>query len=215
MVQLEEGGRMFNAILWSLLGYLFGAIPFAVIVGKIFTSQDVRTVGDGNPGGTNTWKIGGWKIGLFAILLEIFKGYLPVALARHAGLSDWVLLPVCLAPIIGHATMPFLGFRGGKGLGATGGVWIGILGPWAFTVYAATLLLLAMFSEHAWAAVFGVSLFLGWAIFVDGSSWMIVFGSLNVLLIAWTHRRALLWPPHPRRWLQQLMVRLSRLPFGP
>ena len=199
---------MFNAILCSLLGYVTGAIPFAVIVGKLFTKQDIRLVGDGNPGGTNTWKMGGWKIGLSAILLEIFKGYLPVALARQFDVSDWYLIPVCLAPIVGHATMPFLHFRGGKALGVTGGVWVGILGPWAFSIYAATALLLAIFTEHAWSAVLGVSLFLGWAIFMDGSPWMIVFGILNVLLIAWTHRRDLIWPPHPRQWLAQLFVRL-------
>src|SRR5215213_9362546 len=135
MVQLESGGRMFIVIFWSLLGYFFGAIPFAVLLGKLFTKQDIRRVGDGNPGGSNAWKLGGWKVGLFVILLDIFKGYLPVVLARHFGVSDWSLVPVCLAPIAGHATMPFLRFHGGKALSATGGVWIGILGLWAFLMY--------------------------------------------------------------------------------
>lgn len=196
-----------NVILWSLFGYLLGAIPFAYILGKLFVKQDIRTVGDGNPGGTNTWKAGGWKIGLTAILLEIFKGYLPVALARHFGTSGWSLLPICLAPILGHVTMPFLNFRGGKALGATGGVWVGILGLWAFSIYTATAILLAILKENAWAAVFGVSLFLGWAIFLDGSVWMIVFGILNVLIIAWTHRRELKTPPHLRPWLSRLFAR--------
>ena len=195
---------MFTVILWSGFGYLFGAIPFAYILGKFFAKQDIRNVGDGNPGGTNTWKTGGWTIGLPAILLDIFKGYLPVALARHYGLSDWSLLPICLAPILGHITMPFLGFRGGKAIGATGGVWVGILGLWAFSIYTATAVLIAILKENAWAAVMGVFLFLGWAIFLDGSAWMIVFGALNVLLLAWTHRRELITPPHLRPWLTRL-----------
>ena len=192
---------MSSIIFWSVFGYFLGAIPFAYILGKLFVKQDIRNVGDGNPGGTNTWKAGGWKIGLFAILLEIFKGYLPVALARHYGISNWSLIPICLAPILGHITMPFLNFRGGKALGATGGVWVGILGLWAFSIYTATAVLLAILKENAWAAVFGVSLFLGWAIFLDGSLWMIVFGILNVILIAWTHRRELNIHPHLRPWL--------------
>ena len=192
---------MLHVVLWSGFGYLFGAIPFAYILGKLFVKQDIRTVGDGNPGGTNTWKAGGWKIGLPAILLEIFKGFLPVALARQYGISNWSLVPVCLAPILGHITMPFLKFHGGKALGATGGVWVGILGLWAFSIYTATAVLLAIFKENAWAAVLGVSLFLAWAIFLDGSAWMIVFGVLNVLLITWTHRRELNTPPHLRLWL--------------
>lgn len=194
-------------ILWSLFAYLIGSIPFAVILGKRFAKQDIRTVGDGNPGGTNTWKAAGWKIGLAAILLEIFKGYFPVALASHFGISGWALIPVCLAPILGHATMPFLGFRGGKALGVTGGVWVGLLGPWAFSIYAATALLLAALREHAWAATLGVSLFLAWAIAVEGELWMVLFGVLNVFLIAWTHRRDLFWPPHPRPWLAHILLR--------
>ena len=194
-------------ILWSLFAYLIGSIPFAVILGKRFAKQDIRTVGDGNPGGTNTWKVAGWKIGLAAILLEIFKGYFPVALASHFGISGWALIPVCLAPILGHATMPFLGFRGGKALGVTGGVWVGLLGPWAFSIYAATALLLAALREHAWAATLGVSLFLAWAIAVEGELWMVLFGVLNVFLIAWTHRRDLFWPPHPRPWLAHILLR--------
>lgn len=198
---------MTSVIAWTVFGYLLGAIPFAYWLGKIFAKQDIRNVGDGNPGGTNTWKAGGWKVGLLAVLLEIFKGYLPVALARHYGISNWSLIPICLAPILGHVTMPFLNFRGGKALGATGGVWVGILGLWAFSIYTATAVLLAILKENAWAAVFGVSLFLSWAIFIDGSLWMIVFGILNVLLIAWTHRRELHTPPHLRPWLTRLFMR--------
>jgi len=189
------------AILWSLCGYFLGAIPFAYLLGKLVAKQDIREVGDGNPGGTNMWKAGGWKIGLIAILLDIFKGYLPVALARYFGISGWSLIPVCLAPILGHATMPFLRFRGGKALGATGGVWVGILGLNAFLIYGATALLLGILAEHAWAAVLGVCLFLLWAIFVEGELWMVLFGVLNVLLIAWTHRHDLRWPPQVRRSL--------------
>jgi len=206
MVNLIQGVYV-SVVLWSLFGYLLGAIPFAYILGKLFAKQDIRTVGDGNPGGTNTWKAGGWKIGLSAILLEIFKGYVPVALARHFGIFGWSLLPISLAPILGHATMPFLNFRGGKAIGVTGGVWVGILGLWAFSIYTATALLLAILKENAWAAVLGVSLFLAWAIFLDGSTWMIVFGILNVLIIAWTHRRELNTKPHLRPWLTKPFIK--------
>jgi glycerol-3-phosphate acyltransferase PlsY len=196
-------------VLWTLFGYLVGAIPFAYLLGRIFVKKDIRNVGDGNPGGTNTWKAGGWKVGLTAILLEIFKGFLPVALARQYGISSWALIPICLSPILGHATMPFLNFRGGKALGATGGVWVGILGVPAFAVYAGTLVLLASLKENAWAAVFGVSLFLAWAL-VIGSAWMSIFAVLNLLLILWTHRLELKSRPHLRPWLANLFLARNR-----
>jgi acyl-phosphate glycerol 3-phosphate acyltransferase len=201
---------MIAVILWSAFGYLVGAIPFAYILGRLFSKADIRTVGDGNPGGTNAWKSGGWKIGLPAILLEIFKGYLPVNLAIQYGMEGWSLVPICLAPILGHATMPFLHFRGGKAIGVTAGVWVGILGVWAFSVYFATAVLLAIIQENAWAAILGVTLYLAWAIFLDGSPWMIVFGVLNVLTIIWTHRHDLVSPPHFRPWLKRLFVWRSK-----
>ena len=198
---------MSSIVLWSLSGYLLGAIPFAYLLGKIVVKQDIRAVGDGNPGGTNTWKAGGWKIGLAAILLEIFKGFLPVALARHYGVSEGALIPISLSPILGHATMPFLRFRGGKALGVTGGVWVGLLGVPAFAVYFGTLTLLAILRENAWAAVFGVSLFLIWTFFLDDALWMTSFAVLNLLVILWTHRRELKTQPHLRPWLTNLFVR--------
>lgn len=198
---------MSNIVLWSLFGYLLGAIPFAYLLGKAFVKQDIRAVGDGNPGGTNTWKVGGWKIGLAAILLEIFKGFLPVALARQYGISDGSLVPISLFTILGHATMPFLGFRGGKALGVTGGVWVGLLGIPAFTVYFGTLALLMFLKETAWAAVFGVSLFLVLSIALGQPVWMSGFAILNVLLILWTHRRELHTQPHLRPWLTNLFLR--------
>ena len=48
-------------ILWTLFGYLCGSIPFAVIIGRLVVKVDPRSVGDGNPGGTNVWIAGGWR----------------------------------------------------------------------------------------------------------------------------------------------------------
>ena len=207
MIHFMEGTCMATLILWSLFAYLLGSIPFGVILGNLFAQQNIRMVGDGNPGGTNTWKAAGWKVGLASILLETLKSYLPVALASHFGISQWAIIPVCLAPILGHATTPFLGFRGGKALGVTGGVWVGLLGLWAFSVYAATALLFVVLREHPWAVMLGLSLFLGWAIFVEGEPWMVLLGIFNVFLIARTHRRELSWPPRPRPCLAQLLFR--------
>src|SRR5512136_624311 len=120
---------------WTLFGFILGSIPFSMIFARLLARTDIRTVGDGNPGGTNALKAGGLKAGLPAILLDIFKGFLPVYLAQRSGLAGWSLLPVCVAPVLGHAFSPFLRFRGGKALGATGGVWVALIGLWTFPVY--------------------------------------------------------------------------------
>lgn len=141
-------------------------------------------------------------------IIEIFKGFLPVYLARQAGLSDWSLVPVLLSPILGHATQPFLNFRGGKALGATGGAWIGIIGFWVFPIFAVGAIpLLAIQKENACASIAGMFAILGYAVFYNGANWMIAFAVLNVLLILWTHRKHLGAPFVLREWIA---VRLSR-----
>jgi glycerol-3-phosphate acyltransferase PlsY len=195
---------------YSIFGYLFGAIPFAYLIGKFIVKRDIRQVGDGNPGGTNAWIAGGWKIGLLTTFIEIFKGFLPVYLARRAGLSDWSLIPVLLSPILGHATQPFLNFRGGKALGATGGAWIGIIGFWVFPIFgigAATLL--ALQKENAYASIAGMIVLVGYSVFYNGTDWMIAFAVLNTLLILWTHRKNLGAPLVFREWISSRLSRRS------
>ena len=197
-----------SIFLWSFAGYLSGSIPFSFLLGKYLARKDIRQIGDGNPGGTNAWKAGGWPVGLLAIALDIFKGYLPVALAGQAGLDSWALVPVCLAPILGHATTPFLGFRGGKALGTVGGAWSALIGLWVFWIYTLfSLIALALIKKHAWSAWIGVTSLIFWSIFVDGSPWMIVLAILTLLLITWTHRRDLVVPLSLRLWITRRIQR--------
>ena len=196
---------MINIILVSIFGYLFGSIPFSFLIGKLFTKRDIRQVGDGNPGGTNAWKAGGKFVGLLSIGLDIFKGFLPVYIALQIGISEWGLVPVCLSPILGHATQPFLKFRGGKALGVSGGVWAGIIGLWVFWNFTAlTLMALLFVKDHAWAVMTGSTSLLLWAVFVDGSAWMIVLAILTIALLSWTHRKELSKPPQFRPWVGKL-----------
>jgi glycerol-3-phosphate acyltransferase PlsY len=197
-----------TVLLLTLFGYFLGAIPFAYLTGKYIVKRDIRQVGDGNPGATNVWIAGGWGIGLLTAALEVLKGYLPVHLARQFGLSDWSLIPVLLSPILGHATQPFLNFRGGKALGATGGAWIGLMGFWALPIFAAGAVpMLALQKENAYSSVAGMLALVYYAIFLNGSNWLILFAILNTLLILWTHRRNLGGPMVLRNWVT---IRFSR-----
>jgi glycerol-3-phosphate acyltransferase PlsY len=177
-------------LLFTVFGFLLGSIPFALIIAKLFAL-----------------KAGGLKIGIPAILLEIAKGFLPVYLARRYGVSGWDLVPVCLAPALGHAFSPFLKFRGGKALGATGGAWVGLIGLWAFPVYGALAVPFTIVqSEDAWSAMAGMLSLIGYSILV-GEPWMVAFAILNTVLIAFTHRRALVNPPQARAWIARMFTR--------
>lgn len=195
---------------WVTAGYLCGSIPFAYLIGKFIVGRDIRSVGDGNPGGTNVWIAGGWKIGLATILLEISKGFAPVFLAQRSGLTDWALVPVGLSPILGHATQPFLGWRGGKALGATGGVWLALTGMWAFFVFAiGALTVLTLQTVHTYASLAGMialTLFVYWRF---GTDWLTAFAVLNTTLIFWTHRCDLGVPWQWRQWVINFFLRRS------
>lgn len=198
-----------DVLYWSLFGFFLGSIPFSLLLGELLVKKDIRTVGDGNPGGTNALKAGGLKVGIPAILLDIIKGFLPVWLAQRYGLTDWQLVPVALAPVLGHAFSPFLRFRGGKALGATGGAWVGIVGLWAFPIYGTLAIPLTILqSEDAWSASAGMFALLGYSLFY-GEPWMVAFAALNTLVILWTHRRELSHRPQPRPWVSDLLTRRS------
>jgi len=198
-----------DILFWSLVGFFLGSIPFSLLLGKLFAKKDIRTVGDGNPGGTNALKAGGLKVGIPAILLDIAKGFLPVYLAQKYGVTDWSLIPVALAPVLGHAFSPFLRFRGGKALGATGGAWVGIVGLWAFPIYGALAIPFTIIqSEDAWSACAGMLALLGYSAFY-GEPWMVALAALNMAVIVWTHRRDLARRPQARGWVSDLLTRRS------
>ncbi len=147
-----------SSLLWLLLTFFVGALPFSVWFGKLFLRQDVRSMGDSNPGATNAWKMGGWKLGFPVLLLDFLKGAIPVGIAYQVwGWDGALLLAISLAPILGHDFSPFLGGRGGKGLATTFGVWTGLTlweGPVILGLSMALFLWLRV--RDVWAIMFSL-----------------------------------------------------------
>lgn len=112
-------------LLLLALGYLSGSIPYAVIVSRA-RGVDIRAVGSKNPGAHNVMvHVGRWSGRLVAIL-DLLKGTLPALLARWAGLSDWDVVWVGVAAMLGHVTSPFLALKGGKGLSTAFGLMLAL-----------------------------------------------------------------------------------------
>lgn len=99
------------------VSYLIGSIPTGYIIVKLFTGQDIRTVGSGSTGATNVKRVMGKKWFFVVMLLDALKGALPVVLTALFG-ADFAggLLPVLAAicVILGHSKSVFLNFTGGK-----------------------------------------------------------------------------------------------------
>lgn len=177
-------------ILWMAVAFLCGSLPFSVWVGRLALGQDIRGYGDGNPGATNVLRAGGKRLGAVAAVLDGAKGMIPVGLAVYVGhFTGAELTAIALAPILGHAFSPFLKFKGGKAVGVTFGIWVGLTIWEAPTVFGLMLAYWFQFvTISGWAVMLalgslGLYLLLGHP---DPTLLMVLVG--NMLILAWTHR---------------------------
>lgn len=113
-----ENMDIFIYILLIIMSYLYGSIPFALVIGKLFYNTDVRESGSGNLGGTNAGRVLGKKAGMAVILLDASKCCISILMAKliahYMGLNVDIIYPCALACVIGHCYPIFAGFRGGK-----------------------------------------------------------------------------------------------------
>ncbi len=115
--------------------YLLGSIPFAFLAVRAAGRGDVRRVGSGNVGATNSMRAAGWKVAVVVLVLDVGKGVLAVWLMRQAtGNPAWAAA-AGLAAIVGHCFPVWLRFSGGKGVATAAGVF-GLLAPLVLLVAA-------------------------------------------------------------------------------
>jgi acyl phosphate:glycerol-3-phosphate acyltransferase len=114
-----------------IVAYLLGAIPFGLLIARLYGIKDVRTLGSGNIGATNVWRIAGAKAAIWVFALDIGKGVVAVILARlihqDSVNRDLFMVVAGLAAILGHVFPIYLGFRGGKGVNTGLGVMVSLL----------------------------------------------------------------------------------------
>ena len=194
-------------IIWVLMAFISGSLPFSVWVGRLAVRTDIRRYGDHNPGATNVTRAAGWRWGGLALILDILKGALPVGLAWYwAGLSDIALALVALAPILGHAYSPFLGFRGGKAIAVSAGVWIGLTAGAALIFLVPVLLIwYVLITIDGWTVLLTMLSFLLYLLLLDAGTTLLIVWTGNTLILAWKHREDLSTAPHLRPWLRKAL----------
>ena len=125
-------------ILFCVLAYVIGSIPFALIVGKVFYNTDIRTLGSGNLGTTNTFRCLGKKAGVIVFICDVSKGIIATFFPTlMLGRVDFLSIFGAFA-MIGHVFPIFANFKGGKAVATGSGVFI-------FLYPMLSLLLLAIF----------------------------------------------------------------------
>jgi acyl phosphate:glycerol-3-phosphate acyltransferase len=184
-----------------LAAYLFGSIPFGLLVVKMINGKDLRTVESGRTGGTNAFRAAGFGAGLFTALLDILKAAITVWLAQALTPNVWIHVLAPIAAVLGHNHSIFLPergadgrlhFRGGAGgaaaLGGTFGLWppavlimlpIGLLIWWGIGYASLTTLSVGLMTM----IIFAVRSALGL-----GPWEYVLYGLLAELLMAWALR---------------------------
>jgi glycerol-3-phosphate acyltransferase PlsY len=162
-------------VLATVLAYLAGSLSFAVIVSRVMGLNDPRTYGSKNPGATNVLRSGSKVAAIVTLLLDAFKGWLPVALVKWYGkpygLEEGTLAMVGLAAFVGHLYPVFFRFQGGKGVATALGVVLGL--NWILGLAtAATWLIVAFFFRYSSLASLAAALFVPvYYVFGDGVAW--------------------------------------------
>lgn len=172
--------------------YLIGSIPTGYIIVKLFTGQDIRTVGSGSTGATNVKRVMGKKWFFTVMLLDALKGALPVALTAifATALKDYGVLPVLAAicVILGHSKSVFLNFTGGKSVASGVGTLMALN-------WQAGLIIAAVWGVVTWVSKYvslgsiialGLSPVIMWLL--NAPVAYIVYALIAAIYVIWLHR---------------------------
>lgn len=115
------------------VAYLLGSLPTGLLVVRLTKGTDIRRHGSGNVGATNVYRVGGKPAGLFVLIVDLLKGWVPVVLIGDRVLAlgtgvppEVVKILLGMAAVAGHIWNPFLQFKGGKGVATAVGVLLGL-----------------------------------------------------------------------------------------
>lgn len=126
-------------VLAALLGYLIGAIPFGLIIGRLARGIDLREFGSHRTGATNALRTLGLKWAALVFILDVTKGVAAVLLARvlfaDDPLVEWAAAVAGFAAIVGHNWSVFIRFTGGRGVATSAGA-MGAMSIWTILVLA-------------------------------------------------------------------------------
>lgn len=186
-------------ILFPLLGYILGSLPFSIWVTRLVKNVDVRDAGSGHATTTNTIRQAGFGWGALVLILDIAKGFIPTYLAAQYSGETWVIALTATAAVIGHCWTIFAGFRGGMGLATAGGSILAV-NPLAFFICLGLLILLVLVIRHsARASVFAGILIAPvlWLFNIRDAAFWVGLGAGVVIavrfLIDWNRKYRELW----------------------
>lgn len=137
---------MIVVLVGAVIGYLVGAIPFGLVIGRMTRGIDIRQYGSHRTGATNALRTLGPRPAALVFILDVAKGVAAVLIARFLlptdspAIHEWAAAAAGLAAIIGHIWSIFIRFTGGRGVATSTGA-LGAMTPWALLAMAPIVVL--------------------------------------------------------------------------
>lgn len=172
-------------IITAIAAYFLGSIPTGYLVGRA-KGVDLRSVGSGNIGATNAFRILGKGPGAFVLIVDGLKGWVAVAWAgvlvyklMHGGTesdtktTDYLRIVGGVCAILGHNYTCWLKFKGGKGIATSAGVMAGLM-PIGFVVALVTWIVVCVLTKYVSAASIAAAAVLPFATWAGGYSGLLI-----------------------------------------
>lgn len=187
---------IFYQIIYLILTYFIAAIPFGLLIGKVFAKKDIRQFGSKNIGATNVTRVLGKKLGLLTLVLDSSKGMLLVIIARFEFFEidnlHLFLVIVSFLAIIAHIYPIYLNFNGGKGIATTIGTILALdfsVGMLAICFWIMTFVAFRISAIASLVAVFSTTIF---STAYDAPMSQIIFCWLVFVVVFARHRENIL-----------------------
>lgn len=176
-----------------LLGYLFGSVPFALVIGKVFYKTDIRTQGSGNLGGTNAGRVLGKWAGISVSVLDVLKATIVIAVVYQFAPNAAALAGVFAT--LGHSFPIFAQFKGGKSVSTAFGYLLGVsilIVNKPIELFLIPILLffgtLKLTKWVSFSSMFSLTLTVILSFFVQGDRMISLYLLFIDIIVIWRHR---------------------------
>ncbi len=176
-----------SVIIWPIIAYVLGSIPFGLVIAKTMCNLDPRLDGSKNTGATNIARLCGTKYGIATLLLDVSKGLVPVLMASAWIDSHMMLSLVALSAILGHVFSCFMNFKGGKAVATTVGAFLA-LSPWGAIISAALCLGVVALSGHVSMGSLTLALALPALMVLTGNFAYVPVALIVMVILFWRHK---------------------------